>query len=67
MGVGERGCPAFNTNSQCLGLMLQRKGQAGGGGSFNIMSFMPAVLPTEDIIDVMKQVPPPKEKEEQKK
>lgn len=61
MGVGDTGCPAFNTKGQCLGLILQRKGQGGlrGLSIGSIMGFMPAILPAEDIIDVMKQVPPP--------
>lgn len=69
MGTGETGCPAFNSNEQCLGIMLKRESHAklSNLSSISIMSFMPAVLPAEDIIEVMKQVPLPAEKKEDKK
>lgn len=62
----EEGLPAFNLKGECLGINLVRRGQSGGdrvpGAIFTRLA---TILPSEEITEVMKQVPPPKEKEKE--
>ncbi|MFH0888797.1 MAG: trypsin-like peptidase domain-containing protein [Planctomycetota bacterium] len=67
MGGPLAGSPAFNIEGQCLGIGLTRstgakKAMSLLNASNSAMDMMPMVLPSEDIIEVMKQVPPVKEK-----
>lgn len=66
-GIPRTGSPAFNIEGQCLGIGLMRS--TGAKKLTELLSassnetMMPMILPSEDIIEVMKQVPPVKEKE----
>lgn len=53
------GSPVFDASGQILGLALMRPGGSGMSRRMSMSSMMPAVLPCADILDVVKQVPPP--------
>ncbi|MFC1525130.1 serine protease [Planctomycetota bacterium] len=64
-GFMELGNPAFNTEGQCLGISLTRKGSSAQGPGSRFLGSVATILPTEDIIEVMQQIPPPKEKDDE--
>jgi len=58
------GRPAFTTKGKCFGILLSRI----GGGQINmsdpsklLTAFLPVVLPAEDILEAVEQIPPREE------
>lgn len=49
------GSPVFTADGKLLGITVMRKAADGGRGAMNMMSFMPVILPAEEIAEIAKQ------------